>query len=397
MEVLVSIIIPVYNMEKHISDCLESVINQTLENIEVLCIDDCSIDNSKNNILFYSKKDKRVKYFKLENNSGSGIARNFGISIAEGEFLAFMDPDDFYYDKYALEHLYVLAKQNKVNAVAGNIVKYNHKTREEKPFPMMYFSESKMMNLEEYLFYGAYSRFLFKTKMIKDNNIIFPPYRRRQDPVFLYKAMVQMGEFYTTTQNVYMYRISHKTVPWNSIQIIDALKSYVENIKLLVKYELYQHYRIEINDFKEKFLMNKTLKINKNIEFKYKEICESIKYEYLKKSIPLCLSSNEKVSVDKFMKNNILKKDISYIIYGFGNLGNALYEKMKKEYNILGIVDKFFNGLDVDSLKVVSTIELLNYSNSKIIVTILNHSVKHEIISSLEKDYNIDKNDIFSC
>ena len=74
----VSIIIPVYNVEKYIPECLDSVINQSLKEIEIICVDDCSTDNSYNILLEYAKKDNRIKIIKHDKNKGLGPARNTG-------------------------------------------------------------------------------------------------------------------------------------------------------------------------------------------------------------------------------------------------------------------------------------------------------------------------------
>ena len=92
--ILVSIIIPVYNVEKYIRQCLESVICQTYENLEILCIDDCGQDNTVTIIEEFSKRDRRIKIVKHVMNMGAAVARNTGINTATGEFLSFVDSDD---------------------------------------------------------------------------------------------------------------------------------------------------------------------------------------------------------------------------------------------------------------------------------------------------------------
>nr|WP_255209662.1 glycosyltransferase family 2 protein [Geobacillus kaustophilus] len=93
-EELVSIITPVYNAEDHIKTTVYSVINQTYKNWEMLLINDCSTDNSERIILDLVKKDQRLRYLKLEKNSGVAIARNKGIENAKGKYIAFLDADD---------------------------------------------------------------------------------------------------------------------------------------------------------------------------------------------------------------------------------------------------------------------------------------------------------------
>ena len=95
-EPLVSIITPVYNAERFLSDTIKSVQNQTYKNWEMLLVDDCSKDNSAQIIKEFQKYDDRIKYIKLEKNSGASVSRNTGIKNAKGRFIAFVDSDDIW-------------------------------------------------------------------------------------------------------------------------------------------------------------------------------------------------------------------------------------------------------------------------------------------------------------
>lgn len=91
---LVSIITPSYNSEKFISETINSILNQTYSNWELLITDDCSTDNTIEIVNYYSKRDSRIKLFTLEKNSGAGVARNNSIMHAKGKYIAFCDSDD---------------------------------------------------------------------------------------------------------------------------------------------------------------------------------------------------------------------------------------------------------------------------------------------------------------
>lgn len=93
----VSIITPTYNSEKFVSETIDSVLAQTYQDWEMLITDDCSTDNTWNIISAYADKDSRIKIFKLEQNSGAGVARNNSIKEAMGRFIAFLDSDDLWY------------------------------------------------------------------------------------------------------------------------------------------------------------------------------------------------------------------------------------------------------------------------------------------------------------
>lgn len=92
----VSILIAVYNASKYLDNCINSVLNQTLSNIQIICIDDCSTDNSLSILNEYAKKDSRINVIHLNENSGQAHARNVGLEIAEGQYICMLDADDWY-------------------------------------------------------------------------------------------------------------------------------------------------------------------------------------------------------------------------------------------------------------------------------------------------------------
>lgn len=94
MKPLVSVIVPIYNVEKYLSKCIESIINQTLSNIEIILINDGSTDSSGVIADNYAKNDSRIKVIHKK-NGGQGSARNIGIELASGEYIGFVDSDDW--------------------------------------------------------------------------------------------------------------------------------------------------------------------------------------------------------------------------------------------------------------------------------------------------------------
>ena len=126
----VSIIIPVYNVEKYLDKCVQSAINQTLQNIEIILVDDESPDNCPQMCDEYAKKDSRIKVVHKK-NGGLGFARNFGLEVAAGEYVTFLDSDDFV-DLYTYEHLYNLAVKNSLDAI---YYKYTRFTKEDEVVP----------------------------------------------------------------------------------------------------------------------------------------------------------------------------------------------------------------------------------------------------------------------
>ena len=106
--VKISVIIPCYNAEKYLDQCLTSVMNQTLRDIEIICVDDGSTDRTVEMLHDYAKRDARIQVI-CQKNQFAGVARNRGMEVAKGEYFAFLDSDD-YYDIDGLEKAYAIAQ-----------------------------------------------------------------------------------------------------------------------------------------------------------------------------------------------------------------------------------------------------------------------------------------------
>lgn len=123
--IFVSVILPVYNAEKYLRECLDSLACQTLHEAEFICIDDGSTDNSRNILAEYAMRDSRFRLV-VQENSGAGAARNAGIDLAKGEYLSFLDADDFF-EPEMLEYAYTSAKRGDADVVVFGCDLYNDK------------------------------------------------------------------------------------------------------------------------------------------------------------------------------------------------------------------------------------------------------------------------------
>ena len=112
MNKLVSIITPSFNSSRFIDSCIDSVLNQDYKDWEMLIVDDCSQDNSREIILSYAKRDHRIKYFFLEKNIGAAEARNVAIRAAKGRYIAFLDSDDMWYFNKLSHQIQIMRKCN---------------------------------------------------------------------------------------------------------------------------------------------------------------------------------------------------------------------------------------------------------------------------------------------
>ena len=126
MNIKVSVIIPVYNVQDYLRECLDSILNQTLKELELICVDDGSTDKSLEILREYEKKDNRVIVL-TQHNKGAGAARNKGLEIARGEYLSFLDSDDFFATGM-LEESYRKCKKENAEVCVYQVVRYNDVT-----------------------------------------------------------------------------------------------------------------------------------------------------------------------------------------------------------------------------------------------------------------------------
>lgn len=129
---LVSIIVPVYNVEKYLNKCIDSIMNQTYKNLEILLVDDGSTDLSSKICNDYCKKDNRIKYLK-QKNGGQSKARNYGLDVAKGKYICFIDSDDFV-STQMIECFVKLIKSGNYDVVFGKSIDYSNIEMLEKPF-----------------------------------------------------------------------------------------------------------------------------------------------------------------------------------------------------------------------------------------------------------------------
>ncbi|MBO5289018.1 MAG: glycosyltransferase family 2 protein [Spirochaetales bacterium] len=193
----ISIIIPVYNAEEYLYECLDSLINQTMKNTEIICIDDGSTDNSYEILSEYAAKDNRFIILQQE-NKGAGAARNKGMEIAKGEFLAFLDADDFF------EHDMLEITLNKIEKTQADFVIFNSNQFDDKTKQFVdsdWFVIYDFFPNEETFNYSQISGNIFKsivgwawdklyrTSFVKKHNLKFQEQRTTNDALFVFSAL----------------------------------------------------------------------------------------------------------------------------------------------------------------------------------------------------------------
>ena len=184
----VSVIVPVYNVEKYLEKCLNSLVNQTLENIEIIIVNDGTKDNSEEIIKkFIEKYPQKIVYLKKE-NGGLSDARNFGIPYAKGEYIAFLDSDD-YVEKDIYKEMYELAKKENSDMVECDFLwEYPDKTRED--IGQVYNGKKEMLEKVRVVAWNK----LIRRSILEKTQIQFPKGLRYEDVEFTYKLIPYLNK-----------------------------------------------------------------------------------------------------------------------------------------------------------------------------------------------------------
>lgn len=192
----VSVIVPIYNVEKYLNKCVDSIINQSLRDIEIILVDDGSTDNSGEIADTYAQKDRRVKVIHKE-NGGQGSARNYGIEVAQGKYIGFVDSDDWI-DLNMYEELYIAAEKENADIAVCNrkVFDENNNLRTIVNVSERIIEINKVNTVDyviERLFYPhtvvVYNK-IFKKSIIYNNNISFKEVKEvgSEDTLFNYEV-----------------------------------------------------------------------------------------------------------------------------------------------------------------------------------------------------------------
>lgn len=314
-----SIVIPNYNNEKYIELCINSILNQTFNNYEIIIIDDGSNDKSIEIIESIIKNKKNIKLIKQYNQNAS-IARNKGIEIAKGEYMLFIDGDDFLNDKNTLT--------NMINKINGNdLLLCNYKIVDENnKFIGSYHVTDEIIKdsndiIEKYAFISAVpTNKLFKTKIIHDNNIFFDNVDIGQDLNFYLKYLALCKSVIVIDDYSYCYRRNNngmtRKINYNLLDIVKSVECvrrfYINNnIKKenVINAIGFINYSVQMNKLEKydqkrdkRFIYNyfkyfiKKLKIEKKYIKTNKKLKKAVKSYKLKKMMKI-------VFLSKYYKN----------------------------------------------------------------------------------------------
>ena len=299
----ISVIIPVFNTEKYLTNCINSILGQTLKDIEIICINDCSTDNSLKILQDFSKQDIRIRIIDLKENKGVSNARNTGIDLAQGEYIYFIDSDDWIDANYLEEMLKKIKEVNSDVIINANFVnEYENETRKaygKFNFITRDFESFDSKTVQRFFPPVIWTR-LYKREYIEKYHFRFPIIKcGAEDIYFAYACDLIQKKSYIFKGPYYHY-CQHQT---SAIHLKERGFHYIESFKSL--YDFLNDNNINLDNIKlfyvesliidseEKFnfvkdyldeieeIFNRNLNIyNEQEKFLFKIIKESADFKY---------------------------------------------------------------------------------------------------------------------
>ncbi len=258
--VKVSVVIPVYNVEDYLRDCLDSIVNQTLTDLEIICINDGSPDNSLEILREYEQKDDRIKVYDQE-NGGHAVATNRGIELATGDYLYLMDSDDIV-ELNALELSYNRAEEKDVDFVLFKAINYDY------PNDRYYETEVYSMNkihdrvgdrvfnyndIGKLMFEASVTPWskLYRRDFIVDNDIRFPEGLIFEDNVFFYKALFSAKRICFLDEFLFVRRwYATSSTTAGDLRFLDSIDVMNLIIDVFKEFGQYDYYKTELFNMK---------------------------------------------------------------------------------------------------------------------------------------------------
>lgn len=234
----ISVIVPVYNVETYLNQCIESIINQTLKDIEIIFVNDGSTDRSRE-ILSNYRNDSRIIIIDKE-NEGIGAARNTGLDYAKGEYIYFLDSDD-YIELNMLEKLYNLAVSEEADIVQCGIRRFYDDSEKEE---FLFYNQQEILKiiptntvLKKYLKYEipgyVYNR-IVKREIIKDNKIRFPLITCYEDMLPTLQMFYASNKVIVLKEALYHYRQRSNSLSRTINE--ENIRDYIQQVKLCLNF-----------------------------------------------------------------------------------------------------------------------------------------------------------------
>ena len=251
----VSVIVPIYNVEKYLEKCINSLLSQTLEDIQIILVNDGSKDNSGTIAKKYAKKNKDKVIYVEKENGGLSDARNYGLKYATGDFVAFLDSDD-YIEKNAYEEMYNKAIEENSDYVECDFIwEYPNKAKIDKQYK--YQNKNEMLSFVRVVAWNK----LIKRSLITEHNLEFPKGLRYEDVEFTYKLIPYINKFaYVDKPFIHYVQREGSIANVQNERTAEIFTVLDEVIEFYKKNNIYEEYKEELEYNYARYLLCSSLK-----------------------------------------------------------------------------------------------------------------------------------------
>ncbi len=391
---VVSVIIPVYNAEKYLNQCIESLLNQTYPDFELICIDDGSTDKSYDILMKYKRQDNRISLIRQQNQY-AGAARNKGLLAAKGKFVLFLDADDFFCENM-LEAIVELAIKRKTEILVFDVYRFDNSEQKVKQLnwkpliPKRFGTGVKAASeiadsIFDFTVPAPWNKLFLRTFILK-NNLRFQNIPRSEDLFFVYAAIACAKKIGILNQKLMYYRDnngqslqgSYYQTPEVFSKALFALQDFLRERDIWDKYQKsFEHMALSICVYHLSILKRK------------KDYCWL--YEVLKSDIVPRIYSGNPVS------SGIVKSEISLgktlIIYGAGALAIAFVKYLiyQAEYTadkiLIAVTDMSDNLPEICGIKVRRFEAVPDaYKNNCIMIAVSDERIQNEIEDIVQRN-----------
>ena len=304
----VSVIVPVYNVEEYLERCLDSLVNQTLKDIEIIIVNDGSTDGSKEKIQKYINTYKNIVYLEKK-NGGLSSARNYGIPYAKGEYIGFVDSDD-YVELTMYEKMYNKAIEEKSDMVECDFIwEYPNKKRED--IGKVYSSKKEAIIEARVVAWNK----IIKKDIIEKTKITFPEGLRYEDIEFFYKIVPYLDKISFVKETLVHYVQRESSIANTQNERTGEIFKIWENVlNYYIENNIFNEYRSELEYSYTRILLCSSLKrITKVKDKKVRKALIKLTWQNLNKKFPHW-KQNKYLNSTKSFKNLYLKSINKFII-----------------------------------------------------------------------------------
>ena len=334
----VSVIIPVYNVADYVAECLESIINQSYKNIEIICVEDKSTDNSPDILNQYAKKDTRIRLYYNRENRGLAYSRNIGLDAAEGDYILFVDSDDYIeadliavcMEKSADNDL-ICFDYTQFDNIHGPMKSHTYLINDGEYRGENYFAEAVKNNS---IIFSAWSK-LYRKAFLDKHRIRFCDGLLYEDILFSFFCFLKASKIYSLHNRFYWYRIRKDSIMMKKVSA-QSLESYFFIICEMARDYVNNHYKQELCDAIQGYIRKASRDF---IQAYWKSDEKAAKAQFLKNKNIKYLKLYDtfaELCVKSGLLEDISNEHLEYIksfryviLYGAGDIGRS----------VLGILD----------------------------------------------------------